>query len=357
MEPDSGGEVLEEDRTIHSNQYIQDLVNSLGAKKTDFLDSVESAVKLYISRQSFKDCLTFVAITDSGNIGSFHRPEGTITYLNCLQKFCAREKYNGQILDSYLTEGIVSRVTIKFQKFYEGNSDEISTSITRVITQDKVFLKSLSEQIFDYAKADVPKFVRNKAAALLLANLEQVFNTSIAKTSANIVNTAVTKTITASVGTPIVKKVATIVVKFVTLHFKGLIIAAFKSAAIKSAVAVLVKKYAVAAFLAAFVKIISAKLALGTTATFTWVVLPILIGYLSWEAYFLPNKLGEKVSLKIRAELDSNFDGMNRDIVNTALTDILESGVAGMAANISSEPEAKEALDALLAEASRLAGV
>jgi len=69
----------------------------------------------------------------------------------------------------------------------------------------------------------------------------------------------------------------------------------------------------------------------------------------------LPDKLGNKVSTKIRAELYGNFERMNKDILDTAITEILKSGAAGMASNIFAQPDVKDTLTELLAEANRQA--
>ena len=57
----SYGNAQKKDSAIHSDQYIQDLVNSLGEKKTDFLDSIERAVMIenYIYTVSYSSIKMF----------------------------------------------------------------------------------------------------------------------------------------------------------------------------------------------------------------------------------------------------------------------------------------------------------
>lgn len=336
--------------SMSKNQSLKFLVDRLGDEKYDFLNSVESKINSHISRRKGKDCLTFVERGSTGSVLRTWRPEASGDYIKCLTNFCSGSSFKGNELDSYLTDDVVKVVTQEFEVFYEKNTKEIAPILTEIIIQDKVFLESLTEQIVDFANAEIPSSIKSQVASVLVHKLEDVFDANITNSAAHAVNVVATKAVSAAVSLPIAQHTAMIILKYLTIHLKAVLAKVLASTAIKSMIAAAVKKFAAAALIATIVKIVGAKLSLSAGAAFAFVLIPALFAFIAYELVNFPKKLGAKVSEKLRSELDGSFEKINMNILEEAVSQISSAGLSGLASSIAQEPEIKEAISGLVDE-------
>ena len=83
-----------------------------------------------------------------------------------------------------------------------------------------------------------------------------------------------------------------------------------------------------------------------------WIVAPLIATLIVYEYYTLPQKMAEKISEKVCAELEGDFSKLNRNvasgIINELGTDVLGSFISDVAKDISM----RDLLDSLRVECS-----
>jgi len=131
---------------MDNKDIIQELVNSLGEQRSEFLNDIESSIKSYISSQG-ANCLTINQVYSSGEIKRQWKLKASSDYAKCLYAFCRRESFRGYELDSALTEPVVDIVTSKFEAFYRKNNEHINKAFLKALIQDSAIINSIVEKI------------------------------------------------------------------------------------------------------------------------------------------------------------------------------------------------------------------
>jgi hypothetical protein len=263
---------------MNKNQAIEELVDSLGEKKYSFLSATESNINNYISSRSIGDCLTFIEKRSYGDRS--WSPSASVDYVEVLVAFCRGIRYNGHELDSGLTKAVVDIVSKDFENFYEDNGDEVAKSQSEVLLKDKVFLKSLTEEILDIVNSEVPSAIKSKIVTLLLHKFDEVFNTHITQTAAHTISIATTKAVGLAVSLPIAHTTISLIVNFLAMHLKVVLAKILASSAVKTMIATAVKKFVIAAILASIIKFVGAKLSISAGAAFAFILIPVVIGFI-----------------------------------------------------------------------------
>lgn len=60
-------------------------------------------------------------------------------------------------------------------------------------------------------------------------------------------------------------------------------------------------------------------------ASIMWVVLPIIVAYMAYKIHEFPKELGGKVAASVRAELDDQFENMNKTILEKIFESVIGS--------------------------------
>jgi len=332
-----------EDATRH-------LAQLLGDRKGPFIAAVQQKIDSAIAASSVADCLTMIERRPAGDL--VRRPEATIDYIRCLAAFCSNKSPSDSSLDSGLSDPVVRIVVKEFEQFYDVNSDRVASLLTRILTEDRVFMTSLVETIIDTTRKDIPAAIRGRIAAVVVHRIEQSLHVNLGTMAGHAVSAATTKVVAAAVSLPIAHTTALLIAKFMALHLKVVLTKVLASAAVKAMIAASIKKMVVGAIIAALIKLVGAKLTIGAGAAFALVIVPLMLAFLAYEAVHLPKRLGDKVSHKVAAELDGSFESVSINILSEVLSQIGRTGATVLASQIALEPEVHHALGHLIEEAS-----
>ena len=340
---------------------IQTVVNELGAQKQTFLDNMRKEINSYITRKSWRDCLTILQLYHDGTVKSEWRPAATKAYLGRLIVFTRGKKYSEGYskydLDSGLTPGVVDIVIKEFEKFY--TSEDFSKVLLQQIMKDRVFVEKLAETIIDATNGTLPTLLKKQLAERLVQILEDSMGDSLKMVAGKGVVLVVGKAVSLVVATGISNAVLAVMMKNMALLLKGVLSKILATTAIKTTLISLAKKAATVktiTFLSAVLSPILAKIAAGISIPVTYIVAPILAGIIAWiikhEAENLPVNMGEKVSLAVCDELSGNFEQLNKNVITEVMksfsVDVLGDLAMDTAKDLIADEKFKADLESLI---------
>ncbi len=338
---------------MDNKEIIQELVTSLGKQKHDFLNQVESSVRDYISSQG-KKCLTINQLNKDGSIRYRWELSADIDYAKCLAAFCQRKPFRGCELDSGLTEPVVELVSSKFATFYQKNEQALNQAALKSLLKNKVIIGSIVDKIVEKALTNkgtkqiaghVTSAVTTKIVSLIVAEIHDIVHSQAGEATIHTIQHAVAS----GVAVPLVKTIALVIVKLISLHMGALVVKLLASTAFKIVVATAVKKFLAVVLLAFIIKMIAVKLGIAVGTAYFIILLPLIAAFIYYEIRTFPSQLGEKVSEKVRQELDQNFDKTNHDIIEHMFKQLLGE-VENIATNIAKSSEVQGYIDELVSE-------
>lgn len=325
-------------------QLVNDLATRFNGKKTNFLTDVRSAVNGYISSQG-TGCLTLIEKKRNGTKEKWELSPHP-GYALRLIAFCRGKKYEGNEIDSGLTEPVIGIVTRQFEHLYQANDEEIAKTIMSFIIQNQVLSASLVDTVINSAAVGkITDEVKARMASLILSQVQDALQVALAKGSL----VTVGKTVTAVASKPIAAKIAMMLVKFIAVHLKTVIAKVLASAAIKTIIAAAVKKFLVAALTAAIVKAIAAKFGISAGAVFLWILIPVIVAYIAYEVVTFPGHLGEKVSEKVVEDLSGKFTNINQDVFKRVVSEVIDNGFGAIIEQFAQSDEVQDAIGELVA--------
>lgn len=323
-------------------ELVEDLARKLGEKKPAFILDVRTSIAAYIKQQG-KGCLALVEQKQ------YSRQRWELSadpgYVARLIAFCREKPYDGCPIDSALTKPVSDIVTEKFEKLYHESADEIASALMSFIVADKAMSKALTDALLDASKLG-SDFVRNRAAIALLEQLQHFMHTAAGQSITSFLG----KTVAAAVSKPIGMQIAASLAKALSVHLKAVIAKMIASGALKSAVGAVIKKYITFVIGGAIVKAVAAKFGISAAAAFAWVLIPLIIAYLAYEAYVFPDHLAEKVSVKVAEELSEKFEQMNAEVLNPFVTQALDTFIAVITHSAAEDSKLQDALAKFLSE-------
>jgi hypothetical protein len=327
---------------MDKQQLIRDLTERFEQKKEGFLSDVRNAVTRYISNQG-ADCLTLIERKRSGN--KTWRLSAHPGYALRLIAFCRGAKYDGNPIDSGLTEPVIGVVTKQFELLYQSNDEEIARAIMHYILQDKVLSKGLVDTVVGSAAVGYAAGqIKEKAAALILDQLKDVMQTAGAKA----VIATIGKTVAAVASKPIATKIAMLLMKFIAMHLKVVIAKVLATTAVKTLIAAAVKKFLIAAIIAALVKAVAAQFGISASAAFLWVLLPIIAGFILYEIVTFPDHLGEKVGDKVAEDLRGSYRRINDEVFEKVVSEVFDTGLDVMMSKLAETEEVQQGIKDLI---------
>ena len=314
---------------------VDKIARELGEHKEAFISDVNAQIREYILSKSFADCLTIVEKTRYGSY-TWEPSKALDGYVPRFIAFLRKKKYKGNELDSYLTDKIVFIVEHSYENFLKQNT----TLLVKPIAENLLSRKDIVERIADSAigvwKATIGDELKRRLIKLLVHRIEDSISTNIVHASSTAVVAATSKTIAVAAAIPISKSVAVMLTKHVIIVLKGVVAKILASTAFKAMFANLVKKMVAAKILAIVISAVGAKIA---GVSVGWIVAPLIAALILYEYYTLPQKMAEKISEKVCAELGGDFSKLNRNvasgIVNELGTDVLGTFISDVAKDIS----------------------
>lgn len=338
---------------------IEEMADKLGENKEKFLSETKSAVASYIANQNSR-CLSVVGLGRDGEIERTYDTALSFSFAKVLFAFCRGQQYEDRKLDSALTQPVANVVVEQFEKLYGEKSEDLSKALLKVLTEDTTILNSIVQTMIDsrvagmvvgqarrYVTQHITKEISHKACALIV----EYMKSHAAHTSVSVgghIAKAGKEAIGYAATAALAKTVALIVLKMIAAGMGPLLVKLLASAAFKVFIVAAVKKMIIAAVGAAIVKFIVLKLGIASGTAWLIVVAPLIIAFISYEMYWFPTKLGEKVSEKLYSELDTSFSSINKTILEKLFDGLGGETAKRLAQNIAGNSEVIASLDELL---------
>jgi hypothetical protein len=291
-------------------------LNTLNRSKDGFLLSVQRDIDAYIVKQK-SHCIDIVERDNSTEkLLRTHRASLDPDFAEVLYKFVRQKPYNGHKLDSALTDPICDIVCKKYQTFYEDNAKIVSQGVLEALTSNNLVLKSLINKLADKVLDKSASHIRGQVVQHIVHQIHNSVAAGTLHTVGHQVSTAAVHVASTTVGALVIQLIA----KLLAAHIGTIIAKIMASALVKKVVALVAKKCVfgvVVSFLAAHVG------AAAGGVSVAWIVLPALVVYLGYKITTFPEKLGEKVSQSVKQELSDRFYGMNKDILDRILDEVV----------------------------------
>ena len=291
-------------------------LSTLNSRKEAFLGKLQAEIDTYIvSRRSH--CIDVVERDSSSEkILRTHAASLDPDFAEVLYKFVRVKTYNGHKLDSALTEPVSDIVCRQYQAFYEANGDVVSAGIIESMTSNDMVLKAVLDKVAEKVLSKSAKHLRDQVVQQIVHQVHDTVAAGTLHTVGHQVSTAAAHAACSTVGTMVVH----VLLKLLAAHIGTIIAKIMSSALVKKIVAAALSKcvYAVVVgFMATHVG------AAAGGISFAWILLPALVAYLGYKINTFPGKLGEKVSKAVRGKMSESFYGMNKDILDKILDEVV----------------------------------
>jgi hypothetical protein len=304
-----------EGEKYYNTENMDDVIVLLNERKEAFLDDIESDVRIYI-KSTGKQCIAIVEKNSSSGVilktWEVHLNDDLSDFCKVLYKFVRKEQYHGNDLDSALTEPIANMVETAYQEFYKSESEAISRGMLVMLAADELNLCSFIDRIADIALHQFSKQVRKQVVHMLIHQIEENVNQG----TLHSVGQHVGHLAVATAGTQVTTIVAHLLLKLLAANIAHLVAKLLGSALLKKVLAVLIKKFVLAAVTTTVVQFLATHVGAAVGgSTIMFIVMPLLIAYIGYQISTFPEMLSKKVSKKIREELESKFESTNKTIL------------------------------------------
>ena len=289
-----------------------DEISRLYSKDQHLLfEGIKQSLVAQLEGLRHKDLLTLNSVRD-GKVQEAMQPKANRKYAKALLAFIANKQMDGLSIDSPLTPLITKTVEDEFIAFYSdaGRVGEVLFNMEKRLSKIRDELK-IQEGL--YENVDMQKVMElrggsGQADGVVKSALGQFSEEAFAKAIKQVLSLlkkASYKAVIANIGKAVFSSGIVSFIKPIVLVVLAKVgIAAIAKAAVAKALSVIIGVGAMTASIPA-----------------AYVLLPVILAFLSYETYTLPKKLGAKLPQEITAKLEADFKA-----INTAITaEIAES--------------------------------
>lgn len=332
---------------------IDEIAGIIDGQRDEVASDVKLAVTRHISGKSPVECLTLVTRGSSGVVLETLPMALDKRYATALIAFVRKQPFEGESLDSALTDSTSEVVAEVFSERVGEKAEEISIRVMPILISDQRFILGLSESLAELYSGSIPSQLKSKVVSILshkmTSSLAQTIDTS---TTASI-KASVLKVTAASVSSPVATKITLVLVKTMAVALKPIILKLMASAAFKALLISKLKAVIVGALLGGFIKIIGVKLGLTAGAAFMWILIPILLGWLAYEYLNFPEHLAAKVADSVAQDIEDNFSDTSRTMAVSLVERLVVDSSATVASKIINDDTIAALIGACIAEASQ----
>ncbi len=319
-------------------------------REETIIPAVQDKIYNYISTKPIKTCLTIVA-RDKDKIVETFMPPPDIRYVKALTAFVLKRDFEYKTLDSGLSEGTAQEVAQVFAADLGKVSDEMSDTIVPFLFRSEKFLDGIAAAIMTAYKGPIPVHLTSKVTAMLANKLKTVLTQHMDTVSVSAIKASIAKIAGASVSSPFAAKVVVLMVHTITTSMKPILIKILASTTLKTAILAKIKAVIIASFLGAFIKLLAVKIGLSTGAAFAWIILPLLLAWLAYEALHFPEKLAENVSRDVARDLREGFPQTSETIAMTIVEMAIAQATAILTRELVQEDHVAQVIQDILSEA------
>lgn len=328
-----------------NNELITKITSELGSQKEDFISKLQSRIYNYISSKSSSDCLTIVERIDQGNRKIIWEPSDALDgYIPRFISFLREKDYDGNELDSCLTDDIINIVENTYGEFVKENTNLIIRPIAEKFLSQKDFIDCMAGQAIDHWKDTMSCVLRKKLVTLLVHKIEDSISTDIVNASSSAVIAATSKMIATAAAIPISKTIAIVLAKNIAIMLKGIIAKLLASTAFKTMFATMVKKIVAAKVLSVIIFAVGSKIA---GISVGYIIAPLIAALLVYEYFTLPRKMAERISEKVSTELGREFSNLNKNIAAGIIAELGTDALGTFTSDVIKDISMKDIIESL----------
>lgn len=266
--------------------------------------AIKKAVAVRLSALNHQDLLT-LKLVEGGIVRKTLLPKPNRPYAKALLAFIMNKKVDGYNVDSYLTPLITEAVEDEFIAFYaeEKRLNSVLSGIEEGLNDVRKEYE-LHNALYDQLDLQTALKLREQntqASGMTRVVLSQLSTETMLgafKQVAAILGKASYKAVIANMGKAVFSSGMVSFIKPIVL---GVLAKAGLAAVAKSAVA---KAFAVIIGIGS----------IAASVPVAYILLPVVIAFLSYEIYTLPKKLGIRLPQEISRKLEADFEEINRRI-------------------------------------------
>ena len=330
-----------------SNRDLINIINAeLGSHKDDFLKEVQDKIYKYIDTKSCAQCLSIV---ERKSYSITWEPSDALDgYIPRFIAFLRKKRYKGHELDSALTDEVVNIVVTTYNQFIQAHSGLIVKPILEEALNNRIIIDSIARKAVDTWQSYVPQYLKQQLMTELVHRIEESISTNIVHSSSQAVSIAATKIIAGvaagAAAIPISKSMAVLLAKHMAILLKGIVAKILASTAFKTMIATLVKKFVAFKILSVIISSIGAKLA---GISIGYILAPLILAFLAYEAYTLPRKMAKDISVSVVDELSKEFANINNQISTNIVAELGTSAITAYISDIVNDDAMKEFIDTI----------
>lgn len=340
---------------------IEKFLDTVGAEKETLISSIETRIESYISSQG-ADCLAIVE--DKGYTKVTWRLTKSIEYIAVLVAFCQGKNYNGNSLDSYLTPGVIERISEEFGKYFQEYDKELSDTVVSILADDLEFMSDLLEALVEnsitnssYIQAAAGRFsvelLKETVLAEVSGELVTQLKASAAQVAQDVSSQTAMKISATAISVPMIKALAAVLSSAIAKKIMAAIAKFLASSAFKAAMVGVLKKLMIVTVATSIVKAIAVKFGIAMSGAWLVVLLPVVAAYILYEVNVFPAKLGKKVSVRVADELRGDFDRVTSSMIDVVVKQIISTGGYVLGQQMLASTDVQEAVDAAVSEAAK----
>ena len=312
---------------------IDQAVAEFNLRQKKFLKQVEKGIRSLVKNTSKTECLSVIA-TSSSRKQTRYQPWGSAwrKRFRAVRKHKSHDpevptfpEYDGETLDSPLSKPIQNKVQELYRQFYQQNSDIVNGLIADRLRHRPDVQQAIQLQIIAAIRSSVAP-VSTEIYEHIAHHIVQVLTGEVPAQVASIAGDAAVN-MTTDIA---LSAIAGAMVHSLNSALCMFVLKTVGSATVQGAMsgtAALIGK----AVMAGVITTASTQAAVhGSAATFTlgayFILLPIVVGIVTYQVYRFPSKLGKRIAKQVCNKLKGKYESTNRGMLTTVLDEVFKDG-------------------------------
>lgn len=332
-------------------RLIAEAARVLVEQRAAIVGDVRAAVRAEIARQSLRQCLSLVALAPEGGKTEALPMEMDKRYASALIAFICKRPFEGRELDSVLTEPTAALVADVFTRKVAERSDELAEKLVPVLACSRKFIADVAEDVVGEYRATIPHTALAPVSSALGGKFASALMETIDSRTDESIRESILGISRGARNQPLAAQISLALIRNLSASLKPIVASLLGSAALKSAIAAKIKVLVLGAVLGAFVKLVGLKFGLTAGTTLLWIAIPVVLGWIAYEAANFPDHLADRVANGIATDLDRHFTDTSEAMAQALVEQIAADSAPMIARDLIRDPAITTLLDQAIAEA------